>query len=84
MQNRTNFRTLRFSTPQTSVLASRVAVLKSHHGISLKRPQNQDTKPTDPSQIKTQVYCNRWMKTYWNSIHFAVGIGPFTETARPF
>ena len=35
------------------VLTSEVAVVKSHHGISLKCSRCQDTGPTDPSLSRT-------------------------------
>ena len=35
------------------MLASEVAVVKSHHGISVKCSRYRDTGPTDPSLVFT-------------------------------
>ena len=38
------------------MLASEVAVVKSHHGISVKCSRYRDTGPTDPSLVMTQAF----------------------------
>ena len=37
------------------MLTSEVAVVKSHHGISIKCSRHRDTGPTDPSLIHNNI-----------------------------
>ena len=37
------------------MLASKVAVLKCHHGIAVKCFRYQDTRPTDPSLVRSLI-----------------------------
>ena len=47
------------------MLTSKVAVLKSHHGISVKCSEYRDTGPTDPSLVITSLPVGGSLKEYW-------------------
>ena len=46
------------------MLTSEVAVVKSHHGISVNWSQYQDTGPTDPSLIENGYKINQ-LDRFW-------------------
>ena len=52
------------------MLTSEVAVVKSHHGISVKCSQHRDTGPTDPSLVITEM--NPPLYTFISLISFPI------------
>ena len=49
------------------MLASEVAVVKSHHGISVKCSRYRDTGPTDPSLVNWSTTTNQILFQEWHS-----------------
>ena len=80
------------------MLASKVAVLKCHHGIAVKCFWYQDTRPTDPSLVRSLIlavsiaifqtcfsyYKDKWIAAtdYYIYILYYIVLSPLTAVLQ--